>query len=106
MFKRGWIAAMLMALVMITGVEVRADPEVGVVKATDVAGGDSRDTDNAKAAGASPRNGCVDVCKGENRQGVAHCDAAFAVHGDTVQHRECLASVRWNFDSCMQACGR
>ena len=56
-------------------------------------------------AGETKSSACVQVCQQKLRQGTAHCDAAFLVHGDTRQHSDCLKTVRWNFDACLQACG-
>jgi hypothetical protein len=48
-------------------------------------------------------NACVQVCQATNRRDVNACNYPKRTVEET---RECLATVRWNFDACMQACGK
>lgn len=48
-------------------------------------------------------NACVQVCQQKNRQDVSKCNYP---QKEPPAHRQCLATVKNNFDACMQACGK
>lgn len=48
-------------------------------------------------------NACVQACQAESRRAVEFCNYP---KREPQALKECLATVRWNFDSCMHACGK